>query len=136
MLGPSHERWFFACAGGRVWGFGVLGLAVGVGAGWPGSCVSGLSHCRVASFSVSGLLGLAFFFITISHCAWRHGRIQLVVATPITSASLSAGVIKSRVLRGLPFRSAATLFNSACEYPSRRVPLGKYCRSRPFVFSL
>src|SRR5476649_1793155 len=45
----------------------------------------------------------------------NDGRIQLVVATPITSASLSAGVIKSRVLRGLPFRSAATLFNSACE---------------------
>src|SRR5471032_2090243 len=45
----------------------------------------------------------------------NDGRIQPVDATPITSASLSAGVIKSRVLRGLPFRSAATLFNSACE---------------------
>ena len=72
MLGLSHERWFFARAGGRVWGFGVLGLAVGVSAGWPGSCVSGLSHCRVAAFGLSGLLELAFFFITISHCAWRH----------------------------------------------------------------
>src|SRR5476649_169105 len=72
MLGPSHERWFFACAGGRVWGFGGLGLAVGVGAGWPGSCVSGLSHCRVAAFGLSGLPESAFLFITISHCAWRH----------------------------------------------------------------
>jgi hypothetical protein len=37
-----------------------------------GSRVSGGSQCRVAAFSVSGLLELAFFFITISHCAWRH----------------------------------------------------------------
>ena len=47
------------------------------GRGWrsgsvPGSCVSGRSQCRVAAFSVSGLLELAFLFITISHCAWRH----------------------------------------------------------------
>ena len=38
----------------------------------PGSCVSGRSHCRVAAFNVSGLLELAFLFITFSHCAWRH----------------------------------------------------------------
>src|SRR5471030_1140637 len=41
-------------------------------AGLQGSYVSGLSHCRVAAFTVSGLLELAFLFITISHCAWRH----------------------------------------------------------------
>src|SRR5471032_635864 len=57
---------------GLVPGCQVLGLAVGVGAGLPGSWVSGRSQCRVAAFSVSGLLELAFFFITISHCAWRH----------------------------------------------------------------
>ena len=50
----------------------VLGLAVGVSAGLPGSKVSALSHCRVAAFTVSGLHELAIFFITISHCAWRH----------------------------------------------------------------
>ena len=84
MLGLSHERWFFACAGGRgFWGFRgwrlgavlgcqVLALAVGVIAGLLGSCVSGLSHCRVAAFRVSGLPELAIFFITISHCAWRR----------------------------------------------------------------
>ena len=60
----------FARAGGR--GFGGLGLVVGVSAGVPGSCVSGRSHCRVAAFGVCGLLVLAIFFITISHCAWRH----------------------------------------------------------------
>ena len=45
---------------------------VGAGAGVPGSGVSGRGQCRVAAFSVSGLLELANFFITISHCAWRH----------------------------------------------------------------
>src|SRR5471032_1859290 len=50
----------------------VLGLAVGVNAGLPGSGVSGRSQCRVAAFGVSGLHELDFLFITISHCAWRH----------------------------------------------------------------
>ena len=50
----------------------VPALAVGVNAGLPGFSVSGLSHCRVAAFGLSGLLELAIFFITISHCAWRH----------------------------------------------------------------
>ena len=31
-----------------------------------------LGQCRGAAFSVSGLLALAIFFITFSHCAWRH----------------------------------------------------------------
>ena len=50
----------------------VHALAVGVNAGLLGSWVSGLSQCRVAAFRVSGLLRFANFFITISHCAWRH----------------------------------------------------------------
>ena len=37
-----------------------------------GSKVSGLSHCRVAAFNASDLLRLTNFFITFSHCAWRH----------------------------------------------------------------
>ena len=53
-------------------GVELPGVAVGVSAGLLGSGVSGRSQCRVAAFSVSGLLELAFFFITISHCAWRH----------------------------------------------------------------
>ena len=57
---------------GLVPGCQVPGLAVGVSAEVPGSCVSGRSQCRVAAFGVSGLLELAFLFITISHCAWRH----------------------------------------------------------------
>ena len=47
-------------------------LAVGVDAGVPGSCVSGRGQCWVAAFGLSGLLRLAKFFITISHCAWRR----------------------------------------------------------------
>jgi hypothetical protein len=31
-----------------------------------------LSQCRVAAFGLGGLLELAIFFITISHCAWRR----------------------------------------------------------------
>src|ERR1700733_8981934 len=46
----------------------------------PGSCASGLSHCRVAAFGLVGLLALAHFFITISHCAWRR-VISLSLAT-------------------------------------------------------
>ena len=54
------------------------------GWGWcrvtRGSRVSGLGRCRVAAFSVSGLLRLPNFFITISHCAWRR-VISLSLAT-------------------------------------------------------
>ena len=65
----GFEVWV-AVGGGT--GLQVHGLAVGVSARLPGSCVSGLGHCRVAAFGVSGLLELAIFFITISHCAWRR----------------------------------------------------------------
>ena len=56
----------------RFLGAGVLGLVVGVDAGLLGSRVSGLSQCRVAAFDLSGLRELDVFFITISHCSWRH----------------------------------------------------------------
>ena len=53
---------------------GVWGLEIsGRGQCWVGAFgVSGRGHCRVAAFGLSGLLELAVFFITISHCAWRH----------------------------------------------------------------
>src|SRR5471030_44646 len=68
----GHWRGFHGCwvSGWGLWQ--VLGLAVGFGAGVPGSCVRGRGHCRVAAFRLSGLLVLAILFITISHCAWRH----------------------------------------------------------------
>jgi hypothetical protein len=49
-----------------------VGVVVRVGAGLLGSCVSGWSHRRVAAFGLSGLRELDVFFITFSHCAWRH----------------------------------------------------------------
>ena len=48
----------------------------------------------------------------------------------------SAGVSNSNVLRGRSLSCRATLFRCACEYTDKSVPLGKYCRSRPLVFSL
>src|SRR5471032_801703 len=80
MIVSCRRRWFcrghkgWGCRGRGVAGFGVwgLGLAVGVSAGMLGSRVSGRGHCRVAAFGLSGLLELAFLFITVSHCAWRH----------------------------------------------------------------
>jgi hypothetical protein len=71
----SGECWsIFAAVRTKVnsWLFEVLALAVAGNAGLLGSSVSGLSQCRVAAFSVCGLLRLANFFITISHCAWRR----------------------------------------------------------------
>src|SRR5471032_1383152 len=50
----------------------VPGVAVEVSAGLPGSGVNGRGQCRVAAFGLSGLLELAIFFITFSHCAWRR----------------------------------------------------------------
>jgi len=56
---------------GQCWGarFRVSGR---VDAGVLGPKVSGRSHCRVAAFGLSGLRELDVFFITVSHCAWRH----------------------------------------------------------------
>src|SRR5471032_594474 len=50
----------------------VLGQAVRIDAGSPGSSVSGLSYRRVAAFGLSSLHESDFLFITVSHCAWRH----------------------------------------------------------------
>jgi hypothetical protein len=63
---------FFLVVLGWAFGCVVSGLAVRVNAGLPGSGVGGLIHCRVAAFGLSGVLRLANFFITISHCAWRR----------------------------------------------------------------
>ena len=52
MFAPVDGVWAV-----RVWG--------AVGVGLLGSGVSGLSQCRVAAFSVSGLRELAHFFSTV-----------------------------------------------------------------------
>jgi len=51
------------------------------------------------------------------------------------TSSASAGVLHPRVLRGRPLRAEATASISSRECLERSVPLGKYWRSSPFVFS-
>ena len=51
------------------------------------------------------------------------------------SSKTSIGLRQFNVLRGLPFNSAATLSSSSCECKDRSVPLGKYWRRSPLVFS-
>src|SRR5271163_1554728 len=72
----------------------------------------------------------------------RPRRIQAVVATRSLSAdrrnrsSASAGVFQSSVFRGRELRAAATAAISLALCMLRSVPLGKYWRSSPLVFSL
>src|SRR5215813_9707562 len=53
-----------------------------------------------------------------------------------TARSLSAGVSNPKVFRGRWLSRRAILFRLAWEKCERSVPLGKYCRSKPLVFSL
>src|SRR5665213_2305688 len=50
--------------------------------------------------------------------------------------NLSAGVWNAKVSRGRSLSWRATLFRCAWEWTDKSVPLGKYCRSKPLVFSL
>ena len=69
-------------------------------------------------------------------------RVQPVDATPACwsnsrcSLNASAGVLHPSVLRGLVFSACATASMSSADQRDRSVPLGKYWRSRPLVFSL
>ena len=51
------------------------------------------------------------------------------------SAKISSGVRNASDLRGRELRRAAILFNDAWVYPERSVPLGRYWRTKPLVFS-
>ena len=70
------------------------------------------------------------------------GRLAAAVATswqvPCASAvaSRAAGVFQPRVLRGRSLSSAATAASRSGPCTRRSLPLGKYWRSRPLVFSL
>ena len=69
-------------------------------------------------------------------------RIQPVVATASIVSCLSsrsrasAGVCQPNVFRGRVFSECATALNSSAPCWLRSVPLGKYWRSKPLVFSL
>jgi hypothetical protein len=69
--------------------------------------------------------------------SWVNVRLWLPAqsANATHALNLSAGVSNSGVLRGRSLSCRATLFRSACECTDKSVPLGKYCRSNPFVFS-
>jgi hypothetical protein len=74
-------------------------------------------------------------------CLETHGRFQTVEATgaisflETSSLSRSAGVLRLRVLRGRSLSSVATSRSRGALWAFRSVPLGKYWRSRPLVFS-
>src|SRR5712692_7720689 len=68
-----------------------------------------------------------------SHRRLCGGWVQTVGAT--NSANFSDGVIQLRVLRGRELRLSATSVSLAALWTDRSVPLGKYWRSNPFVFS-
>src|SRR6266436_9570033 len=62
-----------------------------------------------------------------------------VPAQPVDATqalNLSAGVSNPKVSRGRSLSCRATLFRWVCEYTDKSVPFGKYCLSRPLVFSL
>ncbi len=61
LLAPADGFW--VCRGGWSWVDGRVHGVFGL---------SGRGQCRVAAFGLGGLRELAVFFITISHCAWRH----------------------------------------------------------------
>src|SRR5260370_25647568 len=52
------------------------------------------------------------------------------------AVSLFGGVQNVKVPGGDRFSCGATLFRWACECTDKSVPFGKYCLSRPLVFSL
>jgi hypothetical protein len=70
----------------------------------------------------------------------RAGHVRFVLpAQPVDATqalNFSAGVSNPRVLRGRSLSWRATLLRWACEYTDKSAPFGKYCLSRPLVFSL
>src|SRR5215469_4209393 len=68
----------------------------------------------------------------------QHGqfRTSLEMADISNWSSASAGVCQASVFRGLVLRAAATAAMSSALCMLRSVPLGKYWRSSPLVFSL
>src|SRR5258708_15920323 len=66
-------------------------------------------------------------------------NVRFLPAQPVDATqalNFSAGVSNPRVLRGRSLSWRATLLRWACEYTDKSAPFGKYCLSRPLVFSL
>src|SRR5271170_6891006 len=109
-----------------------------------GACVAAVEHDGrfVLSGGARGGSGEVRQARDFQHRPRLAGRIQAVVATRSLSAdrrnrsSASAGVFQSSVFRGRELRAAATAAISLALCMLRSVPLGKYWRSSPLVFSL
>src|SRR3974390_2322373 len=96
----------------------------------------GLTPRKVAVFLAvrSEAFGPSRYFAGSQNSVAIGVPVQPVDATQ--ALNLSAGVSNPRVLRGRSLSWRATLFRWACEYTDRSAPFGKYCLSRPLVFSL
>jgi hypothetical protein len=67
-------------------------------------------------------------------CPLLNRRSHAAIAT--LRANDFGGVSQLSVCRGRPFNSAATRSSCRCVCPDKSVPLGKYWRMRPLLFSL
>jgi proline iminopeptidase len=85
------------------------------------------------SLGLAAATEMASVGVPVNYQLSQAGRIQAVCAT--SSASFSDGVMNPRVLRGLPLRLRAIRAISSAECTDRSVPLGRYWRSRPLMFS-
>lgn len=82
------------------------------------------------------LLLSPFFIEDVSAESSGRGNATYVCVDSSSAAMRSAGVSKLRVLRGRRLSCMATNSRSSALWTFRSVLLGKYCRSRPLVFSL
>jgi transposase InsO family protein len=158
--GDKLKRDFTAPAPDRVW---VADFSyVATWSGWAYVAFVFDAYSRgIVGWTLSASKSAALVVKALNMAIWRrehHGRpiesgpihhsdagsrrIQLVVATPTVdmerswSLSTSVGVFHPSVLRGLLLSVVAMASSSCALRRDRSVPLGKYCRSRPLVFSL
>jgi transcriptional regulator with XRE-family HTH domain len=92
-----------------------------------------LRHALTWSYDLLGREEQALFRQLSTFAGGWTRRIQAVCAR--SSASFSDGFMNPRVLRGRSLRLAAMRARSAAEWADRSVPLGRYWRSSPLVFS-
>src|SRR5206468_1831587 len=85
---------------------------------------------------------LCLLWVIHDRCGRSHASVSVrccLPAQPVDATqalNFSAGVSNPRVLRGRSLSWRATLLRWACEYTDKSAPFGKYCLSRPLVFSL
>ena len=137
----------------QVWAMDITYIPMARGFVYLAAVVDVFSR-RVLAHRVSITMEADFCIEALEEALARHGKpdifnsdqgsqggFQAVVATRSLSAdrrnrsSASAGVFQSSVFRGRELRAAATAAISLALCMLRSVPLGKYWRSSPLVFS-